>query len=658
MSQELSRPPGGSVPYALATDRRLWVLSALIALVLVATRWRFHYAASVDWGLHYGLANFLFTRFMDPGASDAFLGFMASYPPAAHWLAALSTFFTGSTLVSMNVVALLATFAAYALMAALLTEGRGIADLAALGVFSALCFALAHERAAFGYQVILNYFYPQLVGEALVLAAVAWLATGALTRMVAWKRWIAAFAITWVLCAFQPLAAVEFGAIAVLFAFLEDMPEGRTGGWGRAITAAVPMAAAVGAGIAGSPFFWLVSRLAANQGWLSFGRWMSAYDYQPLVLAAVVASLGTVLLARRGLLPRSKAFALASMSMAGAALIVGQTMALRFAGVGSLYAVSKYVFFTGTACALCIAYGVQALVSRRAASARWKLLDGAGPLIVPLFGAVGIFIVTSGALPWRHTLQPTLDYQGVVRTYLRDGGVPAAAGASASRHGAHTIYENYVVTFGDLRLPVKLLPEAVLNSVPTGDAVQYVLMPTAGDYEDVVERCSVGRRFDLSTSALNRRCFVESSARLPENRPVRVALGSRGAGYLRDGWSAPEGWGTWTKGAKSVLEFVRAAPPDGAVDAVRLRYTAFLAPGRPSQTFRVLADGVEAGRFTTSSGDVAAITVNLGREERHTIELQVENPVSPKELGLSHNDDRKLGIGVVDVELLPGGKAR
>jgi hypothetical protein len=135
-----------------------------------------------------------------------------------------------------------------------------------------------------------------------------------------------------------------------------------------------------------------------------------------------------------------------------------------------------------------------------------------------------------------------------------------------------------------------------------------------------------------------------------ETAHVFVA-GSQSLALLRDGWSWPEAWGTWTSGPVAQLDFPIETRPIGNV--VLAIYGRSMSPaGQPGgQLVRVKVNGEELGTLRFNNEDeiiggkieVPERMVRVGHPLR--VVFEIARPTSPKEVLMSA-DERKLGLAL------------
>jgi hypothetical protein len=132
-------------------------------------------------------------------------------------------------------------------------------------------------------------------------------------------------------------------------------------------------------------------------------------------------------------------------------------------------------------------------------------------------------------------------------------------------------------------------------------------------------------------------------------RRISFTKMGRGAQYLGDGWSRPEGWGVWSRASEASLTLPMSVAPNSVV----LELDAFVKPEHPQQNVDVTVNGVAAAKiqFTQYSGNQATIPVPLAAQETikafHFLRMgfKFSNAMSPSDLELSR-DARRLAIGL------------
>lgn len=128
-------------------------------------------------------------------------------------------------------------------------------------------------------------------------------------------------------------------------------------------------------------------------------------------------------------------------------------------------------------------------------------------------------------------------------------------------------------------------------------------------------------------------------------------IGSVQRGY---GWSFPEAWGIWSDGAYATM----ALPlPDKRAHFLEIQAQFFLSEKHPKSDFTVEINQGQKMRISIDRNGVNTFTIplpeNLHYPEFLNLQFHFLNPVSPQEIGISNNDQRKLGIGLISATFLP-----
>jgi hypothetical protein len=128
-------------------------------------------------------------------------------------------------------------------------------------------------------------------------------------------------------------------------------------------------------------------------------------------------------------------------------------------------------------------------------------------------------------------------------------------------------------------------------------------------------------------------------------------IGSVQRGY---GWSFPEAWGIWSDGAYATM----ALPlPDKRARFLEIQAQFFLSEKHPKSDFIVEVNQSQKTRISIDQKGVSTFKIplpeNLHYPEFLNLQFHFLNPVSPQEIGMPNNDQRKLGIGLISATFLP-----
>ena len=363
-------------------------LAAAVALVVA-----FHgkiFLTSVDTVNHFQLIDQLARHGGYTIADRYYLGDMYGYPSGSHWLAAIFAPFDRSFgLISMSEIAIVSVFVSYVLIAWLLQQDL---SLVALLLFALLLYAFSFTKTLIGWELVdWNFFYPQIVADALLFACLCWLAStkaeavGAL--MIAAP--IACAVAAWV----QPLIALHIaGTICCLlfFRFLSQWIEQRKIPW-RPLAATLIAGNSSVAVIVLSPGF---RTMRANARWyadLQIGYPNVGFIVAPALSVAAFA-LWRVF-HKQG--TRTDAV-IGSSLMSAALLVIAQDAALHVFGIGTTYAVRKHLFIVTTLLVVALAR----LVAKAVAFV-WEARPS-GPAGVAVAALITVWIV----VPTLHPAAP------------------------------------------------------------------------------------------------------------------------------------------------------------------------------------------------------------------------------------------------------------
>jgi hypothetical protein len=124
--------------------------------------------------------------------------------------------------------------------------------------------------------------------------------------------------------------------------------------------------------------------------------------------------------------------------------------------------------------------------------------------------------------------------------------------------------------------------------------------------------------------------------------------------YLRDGWSAPEGWGTWAEGTYSKLSLYLGKPQTMTLTITVIPH--FVA-GR-QQSIKVYYNNTPVGHYEFPEGaqDPQQFSFQVPKSlisgQLDVIKFEYGYAVSPQELGAS-NDERQLAVGFIRARFSP-----
>jgi len=265
------------------------------------------------------------------------IGAMALYPAAAHWAAAVIGWITGSGLIGIAVITIASAYLCYLFIAYLV----GASTPANVLLFALAFLALRFTRSQIGWEVVANFFYPQLVADAVYFAVLLWVSN----NRNDWKQ-----AVTFLLAGaismwIQPLVAVHVvaaGCVLMTFHSVERWKKENALPARNIVLLLIVVAASIAIVLTNAAFA-VMRNIASNDGDLVLG-------YNHLMLVAVLcAAIGAFNLWKR--LTGSAAYVdavLGSAVIAAACLAILQFALLKLHGDGSAYAVKKHMFIVVT----------------------------------------------------------------------------------------------------------------------------------------------------------------------------------------------------------------------------------------------------------------------------------------------------------------------
>jgi len=122
------------------------------------------------------------------------------------------------------------------------------------------------------------------------------------------------------------------------------------------------------------------------------------------------------------------------------------------------------------------------------------------------------------------------------------------------------------------------------------------------------------------------------------------------------GFSNAESWGTWTDSKEATIAFYMLPELCGKELKMKIVMRAFL-DRKGEQSVKLFVNNVKAAVIMIDNSldneYIISIPPDVIKDDKYlTIRLEVENPTSPNTIGVSE-DTRKLGVGIVDMEIKP-----
>lgn len=639
MTESLLPGDGRRGGRAMALGRALAILGlALLALGLGRERLL---SLSVDVAHHLQLALALRDHLALPEQGAAFMGEMYVYPNLTHRAAGLLMRFGLDPLSAMSVVAAAATLTAWSTLLDLarrtsewgmVTGALAVSILAVLGV------------GVIGREVVNNFFFAQLAGEAAVLLFAA-----ALTRLRRGLPFVlAGVAAVFLATCVHLLPAMKLAGCLMVLLLVQTAEDLRRAGPSPATLLGlllIPLA------LVGSPTFRSMLQISENDGAIDLGVRLG-----PAGLATLALLLACVSLAGLRRLPtpaddaasrETAARLLFAYGLATSGALLAQFLAWGLLGLSSPYAVLKHGFGLLSLLALCTPVAV----------ALWRAPEGAGLADRGLF-AFPLACGLAGAITVATLLRPSVMPVREVATLLADARALKAANGLADAEPVYFAASDrpplvdYLVSVAALHSPRDANALAILSADAPADLRQVRYMATPhGDPSFAVPSCARGR-------PVGRLALYDGPCLTGEwgPPPILFRAGGTGGRYLTSGWSTPETGGTWSVARAMTLTLPAPADISSAGAHVRLEIVlfAFLHERSPSRTVRVrLASGGAPvpHTFTVREPNEHVFALPVAPADLRpgpgpvAVEVEVLDPVTPRALGLGP-DDRALGVGV------------
>ena len=139
-------------------------------------------------------------------------------------------------------------------------------------------------------------------------------------------------------------------------------------------------------------------------------------------------------------------------------------------------------------------------------------------------------------------------------------------------------------------------------------------------------------------------------------KPISFAINSLGYyDFVIFGFTHPEAWGSWMEGSKAKLALpIPKAPSNNTPLSIQLRMNALMTQDKPTQEFKVRINNGAWKKFILDKAENNEIILSISQSsaDNHLeIEFAVNNPQSPKALGIS-NDDRLITIGLQTITFI------
>lgn len=637
-----------SAPSRFPRSVKLGLLLATM-LFLLCNAFDHIWASSSDYAHHYALVARLSQLWAMPTEVDFSLGEMNIYPRGSHIIAAVLGRLFHSPFIGMHLTTLLSMLGAWAALAAVLLslpKRAGLVAFAVMAVLLGMGFSTHFRPDIFGVEDVVNFFYAQLVAQALMLGAMLLALQLERQAVAAPLRYSVLIGASFLIASVHLLPASQLVCITLASIALDLLLNGQ-GGLGQRVRAALPGLCFMGAAVAAlllNPSFAAMREISKNDGELfpvlfsTPGR-IAAYSVLILLVSALLTWTWTRL--ARGTAQRDflalKYIGL--FGLAASALCLLQIVLLHL-GQGSAYAVKKHIFALNS-----VFFAELALLPslwpglRRAPRGDDGLFYGV--LALPLLTALA-FLSLCKRPPYLDASDvANLEHQLELR---RDLGLPPHPGkyvyvmdVPGMPGGIH-----YMMSIGVFATPRTANSLDVLGNKPLSElGLIGIIITGANSTYGQMEKC----RLPGSNDQL---ALVEGSCASKELHLGRPHIGFSALdgqpACILNGFGGAESAGRWSTGTAATIECQVPQIDDAPAHSVTLSGAPFLGTGVARQRLSLSANGGAARDFVFQPGAAQpelTIPVTPDADGKLVLRLTLPDAVSPQQLGLS-GDVRQL----------------
>lgn len=552
------------------------------------------------------------------------IGSMAIYPPLAHWAAVIAGWFFGSALVGITTVTVISAFIVYVFIIRLV----GTNSLIRVILFSAGFLALVLTHSQIGWEVVDNFFYPQLVADVLYFGILLQVSN----KHEEWKQTIyfllGGLLTMWV----QPLIALHIFAAGCALMTLQCFKYWSKKSFKTKTTLICLIGLTLGAIFITltNPAFKVMRQIASNDGSLTFG-------YNSILLAAFICAAFGAWNIKRYLSDKAEYVdaVLGSAVIAALGLVLLQFALLRLNGDGSEYAIKKHMFIV-------ISLGLMNAVRIIASYTRAHDKAIRPGLVAPtLAGLASIFVLKGLITP----VAPILDALSYANQAVHDQLPGYIPGKTVSFDGTLPVMGNVMVSLTAFQHPWNAHAVKWQQGTPIKEGADSLM----------IRRTPwISKLCNLPTSNTDTYIIISSDC-INKYAPGEIlTFDPSGLGwqYAASGWYAAEPWGTWTIGTEGGS--VKLAVPPGKYQLI-VEGRAYVASQHPTQDVVVEVNGADIATWNFDLANpiatqTAVIPEALSQSGLLRIDLKAPSAVSPAQLGNSP-DGRVLGIGVQKLTL-------
>jgi hypothetical protein len=578
---------------------------------------------SIDFALHYGLVDAL----MKTGVADPqTVGVMSAYPRLGHWMAAGFGYLIGSGVVAMWLVSIVAIYVCYYCLARIAAhDGKPVVVFG----FVALTLVAIRTFGTVGYEVIGNFFYPQVVGTAIYFLTLLML----IKSRNAWLRLcivLGLFAFTLEVHTVPALhMAAAFFLLLVIEVALELVRNRRVSLPSAVQFISFPIGVFLVLWF--DPSLRTAITLAQSDGVLGF-------TLNPVLLVAMAAAAALV---AAGIfwkkLREEAAISTADLVIfaalwAALGLVLAQYAAFVLIGNGSPYIVKKHIFIVVTLGTISLAQSAGYALSHRRAPI-------SAPILAACASAAICVMLLSGPGISLYPIVRQLEYaEGASRFAEFKPGNTFTVAASIYPVVQYLIS---ATAFKSGMFDPKSLGLVNGSFVAERDAA-FVM---ADRSPDLVARCKERHEETPDFAIVPSSCLRLLS---PHDVLLSFNAGGNGGPYLSGGWWPQEPWGVWAQGTAGLVTVRLPSELQNSDIQMSVAATAFVVPNKPTLTVDIAVNDRQLAVLSLPQ-EQQLHSIQVPRELTESGALKIaftaRDAVSP--LSVGHNGDgRVLGFGL------------
>ena len=601
-----------------------------------------------DVAAHYSLIDKIDKDFFINQGYTANLDEMAKYPPGAHYLSSFINYFTGSALISMNLVNLLSLFCIWCFISLMLIETGPTSIILVLVSISCVYF-LGLNLPVFGLEVVGgNFLFGQFVSTAYFFIFIYQLYQTNLSYLQNLVLSLLAFYFGLYLHASFALIYLSGSCLHFLYFYVLTIDSSK-------IKKLLLLFAYGLCGVLAfvcHPYTKFANEMKLHNGSLYFtyftntptdlsreGVW---FIFVVLLTSSLIFLICLLNKNIRSKSPRSLIHI--NLFLLGAACITAAQLILLEGGIVAPYVVKKnfFVLFTFSVLimSMLLAAGVKGIHNRffmqRTRSSMHSVV------FIPL---IFIVIVKSYYSSSQSDIKEIMKSQAIARDFFAQSIDDVSYRNTIAQFHKLSMASNWMITLSELQVDKKgILSQAVTSedmSILPGSA--FVLSETRGDgvHDNGI---LMGDYRVYSADAYKTPLSVSSGVAVDTN--IKNVYTSQ---FLTKGFSYPEVWGTWTDEARAEIKFSLSRSPSRTISII-LNVNAWIDRGHDNFLVTAIYRGKQIGSHTFSDSRVTDWVLNIDKHEVDpdnviVVDLVFNNSVSPQSVGVSA-DPRKLGLGL------------